>query len=183
MMQMSKLQTVESLLPDGEEPTQLQKKARGMMRALLRSLGSAVLLAIAACSGGPKLGPDAVAGLSPSGYIDMRQFQAAYIASGSGGSGTLSFNGQNYPFSIGGVGIGGIGASSIDATGEVYKLNDLAGFPGSYGQARYGFAVGSASAGDLWMQNEKGVIMHLKAKRTGLILSLGGDVMVITLSQ
>jgi hypothetical protein len=62
-------------------------------------------------------------------------------------------------------------------------LNDLASFPGEYGQARYGFAMGSESAGDLWMQNEKGVIMPLKAKRTGLILSLGGDVMVITLKQ
>jgi hypothetical protein len=165
-----------------EESTQLQKQARCMMRALFRSLGSAVLLAIAACSG-PKLGPQAVAGLSPSGYVDMREVQAAYIGSASGGSGTFDFNGQSYPFSIGGVGIGGIGASSLDATGEVYKLPNLASFPGNYGQARYGFAIGADSAGDLWLQNEKGVIMHLKAKRTGLILSLGGDVMVITMNQ
>jgi hypothetical protein len=157
---------------------------RDIRSALFRSLAPIVLLAVAACSmGAPKLGPEAVAGLSPSGYVDMRQFQAAYIGSASGGSGTLDYNGRSYPFSIGGVGIGGIGASSIDATGEVYKLNDLASFPGGYGQARYGFAVGADSAGDLWMQNEKGVIMHLKAKRTGLILSLGGDVMVISLNQ
>jgi hypothetical protein len=156
-------------------------KAQSVPSALFCSLTTIVLLAVTACSGGPKLGPDAVAGLSPSGYVDMQQFQAAYIGSASGGSGSLSFNGQNYPFTIGGAGIGGIGASSLDATGEVYKLQDIASFPGGYGQARYGFAVGEASAGDLWMQNEKGVIMHLKAKRTGLILSLGGDVMVITL--
>jgi hypothetical protein len=143
-----------------------------------------VLLAVTACSiGKTKLGPEAVAGLSPSGYVDMREVQAAYIGSASGGSGTLNFNGQSYPFSIGGVGVGGIGASSLDATGEVYKLPNLASFPGNYGQARYGFAIGADSAGDLWMQNEQGVIMHLKAKRTGLILSLGGDIMVITMNQ
>ena len=28
---------------------------------------------------------------------------------------------------------------------------------------------------------QSGVIMHLKAKRTGLILSLGGDAMVISM--
>jgi hypothetical protein len=33
------------------------------------------------------------------------------------------------------------------------------------------------------MQNGAGVIMHLKAKRTGLMLSLGGDAMVVTMSQ
>ena len=54
-------------------------------------------------------------------------------------------------------------------------------FPGTYGQARYGFAIGTMSGGDLWLQNESGVIMHLKAKRTGLMLSLGGDAVVISM--
>ena len=71
----------------------------------------------------------------------------------------------------------------MNATGEVYNLRELSQFPGTYGQARYGFAIGTASAGDLWMQNESGVILHLKAKRTGLILSLGGDAVVISMSQ
>jgi hypothetical protein len=47
----------------------------------------------------------------------------------------------------------------------------------------YLFAIGTASAGDLWLQNEAGVIMHLKAKRTGLMLSLGGDAVVISMRQ
>jgi len=34
-----------------------------------------------------------------------------------------------------------------------------------------------------WMQNEAGVIMHLKARRTGLMLSLGGDAMVVSMPQ
>ena len=88
-----------------------------------------------------------------------------------------------YRFNVGGLGVGGIGASTIDAVGEVYKLRRLADFPGAYAQARYGFAVGTASGGDLWMQNEAGVVMHLKAKRTGLMLSLGGDAVVISMAQ
>ena len=67
--------------------------------------------------------------------------------------------------------------------GRRCRLRDLGQFPGTYGQARYGFAIGTASAGDLWLQNEAGVIMHLKAKRTGLMLSLGGDAVVISMRQ
>ena len=91
--------------------------------------------------------------------------------------------GMQYAFKVGGVGIGGVGLSTIEATGEVYNLNNLAQFPGTYGQARYGFAIGTASGGDLWLQNEAGVIMHLKAKRAGLMLSLGGDAVIISMSQ
>jgi hypothetical protein len=33
------------------------------------------------------------------------------------------------------------------------------------------------------MKNENGVVMHLKAKREGLMLSLGGDAVAITMTQ
>jgi hypothetical protein len=35
------------------------------------------------------------------------------------------------------------------------------------------------STGQLWLQNTKGVVIELKAKRTGLALSLGGDAVYI----
>ena len=142
---------------------------------------SACMLALAACTGSVALGPDAVQGQTPDGTVEMHEVQAAYIGSGSGGTGVLVFRGVEYTFAVGGVGIGGFGLSTVAATGEVYNLGDLAQFPGTYGQARYGFAIGTASGGDLWMQNEAGVIMHLKAKREGLMLSLGGDAVVISM--
>lgn len=139
------------------------------------------LLLLGACSGSVKVGPQAVAGLTPDGTIDMQEVQVAYLASGGGGNGTLFYRGREYPFTIGGLGVGGIGASTISASGEVYKLDSLSGFPGSYVQGRYGFALGDLSGGDLWLQNEAGVILHLKAKREGLMLSLGGDAIVISM--
>jgi hypothetical protein len=122
-------------------------------------------------------------GKSISGYVTMEEVQVAYIGSAGGGHGTLSFHGRSHRFSVGGLGVGGIGISSIDATGEVYNLKSVADFPGAYAQGRVGFALGEASSGDLWLQNENGVIMHLKANRTGLMLSLGGDAVVVTMSQ
>ena len=113
----------------------------------------------------------------------MHEVQAAYIGSGSGGAGVLSFRGVQYTFDVGGVGVGGIGLSTIEATGEVYNLRDLGQFPGTYGQARYGLRSAPRVAAISGMQNEAGVIMHLKAKRTGLMLSLGGDAVVISMRQ
>jgi len=146
-------------------------------------LVSACVLSLAGCAGNIELGPEAVKGKTPDGTVDMQEVQAAYIGSGNAGTGVLYYRGTQYPFKVGGVGIGGIGLSTIDAAGDVYNLRDLAQFSGTYGQARYGFAIGTSSAGDLWMQNESGVILRLKAKRTGLILSLGGDAVVISLNQ
>jgi hypothetical protein len=148
-----------------------------------RLFTAAVLLVVAGCSTSVKVGPDAVAGQTPDGTVEMSQVQAAFIGNAGGGTGTLYYRGRAYPFTVGGLGVGGIGASTIDAYGEVYKLRNVAEFPGAYGEASYGFAVGEKSAGDLWLQNEAGVIMHLKARRTGLMLSLGGDAVVISMRR
>ncbi|GAN77097.1 hypothetical protein [Acidisphaera rubrifaciens] len=141
----------------------------------------APLAVLAACSSSLKVGPDAIAGLQPDGTVEMRQVQVAYIGSAGGGYGTLYYKGHAYPFNVGGAGIGGIGASTIDAHGDVYKMRSVADFAGTYAQGRYGAVAGDRSVGDLWLQNDNGVIMHLKAKRVGLMLSLGGDAVIITM--
>jgi hypothetical protein len=146
-------------------------------------LAAAALLSLAACASSVKVGPQAVAGLPPSGTIDMDEVQVAYLGNAGGGHGTLYFQGQAYPFTVAGLGVGGIGASTVSASGEVYKLGTITQFPGTYGQASYGFALGTKSSGDLWLQNNAGVILHLKAKREGLMLSLGGDAIGIRMDQ
>ena len=147
--------------------------------ATLATLALAAL--VAGCGGSQiKLGPEAVAGLTPDATVEMEQVQVAYIGSAGGGKGKLFYRGQTIPFVVGGLGIGGIGASTLEAEGEVYKMPNVASFSGAYAQGRYGLAVGEFSRGELWLQNEAGVIMHLKARRTGLMLSLGGDAVVIS---
>lgn len=125
--------------------------------------------------------PAKAEGLVQSGTVYIEQVQIAFIGSGNLGGGTLSFNGQNFPFTIGGLGIGGIGLSKIEATGTVYNLTRVEDFSGAYVQARYGLAVGTLSTGELWLQNTRGVGLALKAKRQGLALSLGADAIYIDL--
>jgi hypothetical protein len=174
------------------------RQRAGLGRAVVAAI---LVAALAACAGGrpedeigpppgmettapaPESAPPSLRGKAPSGYVDMREVQIAYLGSAGGGKGTLSFQGQNYPFVIAGLGGGGIGVSTIDASGEVYNLTDLAQFPGAYGEGRYGAVVGDASTGDLWLENNAGVVMHLKAKREGLMLSLGADVVDVRMEQ
>jgi hypothetical protein len=109
------------------------------------------------------------------GTVKIEQTQIAFIGSGNLGGGTLYFGDKAYPFTIGGLGYGGFGVSKMEATGTVYDLKSPKDFEGLYVQARYGFVVGDTSTGELWLTNDKGVGMSLKAKRTGLALSLGAD--------
>ncbi len=154
------------------------------MKSALGLAGAALLaLAVAGCGGDQGAGSQMVDGQPPVGTVQMSAVQAAYIGSGTAGNGTLYFGGRSYPFTVGGLGVGGIGASTIEAEGEVYSLRNARDFAGSYAQGRYGFALGNMSGGDLWLKNENGVVLHLHAKRTGLMLSLGGDVMVISFSN
>jgi hypothetical protein len=119
--------------------------------------------------------------LKKSGTVRIEQVQIAFIGSGNLGGGTLKFGGKSYNFSVGGLGIGGFGISKMVATGNVYNLTDVAQFPGSYVQGRYGMAIGEASTGKLWLKNSRGVVIELKADREGLALSLGGDAVYIDL--
>jgi hypothetical protein len=79
----------------------------------------------------------------PTATITLQSVSAAFIGSGQGGEGTLYYGGKAYPSYVGGLGIGGIGASTINASGEVYQLNNLSDFPGAYRQVRYGAVAGT----------------------------------------
>jgi hypothetical protein len=148
-------------------------RAAARLRTRLAVAMSAALLVL---SGAGALAAD---DLVPSGTLTIEQVQIAFIGSGNLGGGTLVVGGQKYSFSIGGLGVGGIGVSRMEAHGTVYNLKNINDFVGGYVQARYGLAVGSMSTGQLWLQNTKGVVLELKAKRTGLALSLGGDAVYI----
>jgi hypothetical protein len=114
-----------------------------------------------------------------SGRVTIEQVQIAFIGSGNLGGGTLSYGGRNYGITVGGLGIGGFGISKMTAVGTVYNLFKVEDFAGAYVQARYGLAIGELSTGQLWLQNTHGVGLSLKADRTGLALSLGGDAVYI----
>jgi hypothetical protein len=96
------------------------------------------------------------------------------------GGGKLNYGGRSYPIAVGGLGVGGIGASRLTATGAVYGLTRKEDFAGAYVQIRQGWALGNQGKGELWLTNSNGVTMKLSTRRTGLQLSLGADGVIIS---
>jgi len=119
----------------------------------------------------------------PSASVTIRQVQIAFIGSGTAGGGTLYYRGRAYPFKLGGLGIGGIGVSRLDATGNVYNMRSPQDINGVYAQVRSGWAIGEQGRGRMWLRNSNGVYLKLHARRQGLALSLGADGMVIQLGS
>ena len=96
--------------------------------------------------------------------------------------GTLHFKGQDVPVKVKGVSLVRVGASKVSATGEVYNLKELSEFAGNYSAVAAGAALaggGSVSA----MQNEHGVVMHLRSTTVGADLDLGVKGLEVSLDK
>lgn len=141
------------------------------MKSILGGAAVALLLAVT-----PSL---ADAPLVRAGTVDIDQTRVGFLVSANGGGGVLHYRGRDYPFSIGGLGIGGIGISKLEAIGTVYNMTSRAQFSGAYSVVRTGYALGSGT-GKLWLKNGDGVVLELHGKAKGVGLSLGADVVDIS---
>jgi len=116
------------------------------------------------------------------GTVEIDSTQMAFIVSGQAGGGKLEFEGKEYSFDVGGLGVGGIGIHTLSAVGAVYNMDDVSKFPGTYVQARAGVTLGEG-VGAMRLSNEHGVILDLKASSKGAALSIGADGMIISMSK
>ena len=140
----------------------------------------AAVLVMAGCSGMKAPTVQNIAGLPPSGSVSLNEtFAAGY----GGGSGTLNFNGGAYPFTLVGAVVGPGGAEKVTASGEVYKLANVQDFAGRYTQSSGAAGLSRGGAGELWLENNAGVIMHLYSQTQGVLLSLGKEEIVIRLNR
>ncbi len=108
----------------------------------------------------------------PSGSIHIEEWQVMVILGGNWGHGTLGYNGKTYKFKLTGMGAGGYGVDKLSATGEVYRLKDIADFPGKYSELRGGIVLGKGIGG-LYIHNDNGVVIKLKTHAEGVALSIG----------
>jgi hypothetical protein len=108
----------------------------------------------------------------------IEQIQISFIGKQNLGSGTLILGPRKYGFSIAGLRAGDIGVPKMEAFGSAY-MHNIADFPGTYLQARYGIAVTALNTGELWLQNSRGVVLQLNARHSGVALSLGGGTVYI----
>ena len=140
------------------------------------------LLPLAGCQIPPSGIPTeaSIRGLRPSGTVTMTQ---VFVSASGVGGGTLNFRGRTYPFTLVGslIGLGAI--STLQASGEVYKLNEVSQFSGPWIQGTGSLAITAKANGELWLENRNGVIMRLNAAQAGLTFSQGRYELYIQLTQ
>lgn len=146
--------------------------------AILRAAMLAGALGFSGCSAVKAPTAQSIEGLTPAGTVTLTE---TYVAGLGGGSGTLTFNGRSYPFRLIGSVIGPGGADRITASGEVYKLTDVKDFGGRYTQGSGSAGLSRGGEGQLWLENNAGVIIHLYSTSTGVLLSLGKEEVFIRL--
>jgi hypothetical protein len=114
------------------------------------------------------------------GTLRLNVFKAGFIVGVGGGSGTLTYEGNAYPLTIGGLGIGTIGLADVQLVGTATNLRGPADIAGTYGAVGAGGAfIAGAQAATL--QNENGVIIILQGVDVGFDVNIGLAGMTITL--
>jgi hypothetical protein len=118
----------------------------------------------------------------PDATVDFTGASAAVGVGYSWGSGTLHYKDNNYPFSASGLTLADIGGGQNVVTAEVYKLNKVDDFAGTYSVAQTGAAlVGGGGIG--YLENPKGVIMKVTSSTKAARLNLGVGGVEITMKQ
>jgi hypothetical protein len=122
------------------------------------------------------------AGLADSGRVRLTIYKAGWIIGGSGGGGTLYFNGRAYRLSTGGLDYGLVfGGSKTVLHGTVRNIRHPSDVAGVYGAAGAGLAVGRGARA-IVLVNQKGAVLELSGSQIGLLANVDLSGLAITLN-
>ena len=106
-----------------------------------------------------------------SGIVRISVLKGGWFIGASGGSGTLTFRGQHYRLSIGGLSAGLVfGASQTYLSGRVSNIGGPSDVAGVYAAGGAGAAIGTG-ARMIVLTNEKGAVLELSGRQTGLMVN------------
>src|SRR5438874_10549234 len=118
-----------------------------------------------------------------SGTVTIQFFKAGWVIGGSFGKGVLSFRGQMYGLSIGGLSYGlTFGGSQTTLQGRVRNIMRASDVEGVYGAGSAGAAI-IKGAQAVVLTNQNGAILELSGRQTGLIVNLDLSGMALTLQR
>jgi hypothetical protein len=119
----------------------------------------------------------------PSAKIQFEIYKAGLVVGVSGGSGTLTYEGKDYPISIGGISLGAtIGVSKAEFVGDVFNLSAPEDIEGVYSGAKAGLAI-AGGAKTAILKNSKGVELKVSGEQIGVELTLDLNGMDVRLKK
>jgi hypothetical protein len=116
----------------------------------------------------------------PDATLEFSGGSAAVVAGVRWGTGTLHYQGRDYPFRFSGVSAADLGVKGIWGTGEVYHLWRLEDFAGNYDAVSLGLTIaGGAAAAS--MENQNGVVIRVRGATLGLQVNLSVEGVAVQL--
>jgi len=153
------------------------------MHKLIVSLVATLFVSSALAAGdASSTSPPVADGAIPSAYVWL---SGGSVAVGIGyvwGHGTLYYSKdqKQYKFKVSGVSVVDVGATGLNAEGEVYNLTSPADLSGNFTAVTAGLTIGEGGS-IAWLRNDKGVVIKLHSQTGGLRFNLSADGMHITL--
>lgn len=118
----------------------------------------------------------------PVGKVYMSRTEMGFLVSVGSGRGVLYFEDYEYPFRIGGLGVGGMGIHRTTAQGYVYNMDSALDLEGEWVELRSGITLGDAHTGATRLHNTgSGAIMTLRGTAEGVRLNLGATGLRVSL--
>ena len=151
------------------------------MHRLVTTIATLGVCALTSCASQP---PPPSAMASPGGTEGSVTFTGGAVAVGIGfqwGSGTLTYQGQQYPFRVSGLSVVDVGVTRVSASGTVRNLRSVADFSGNYVSISAGAALAGGGAVTT-LRNQNGVVIDGVSTAQGVRLTLAPGGVNITLS-
>lgn len=142
----------------------------------LSSVARAALFALALFAGSSAAKAD-------EGQVTLVIFKAGWFVGGSAGQGVLTFHGQTYALTAGGLDGGLVfGGSQTTLQGKVKNIRRPQDINGVYAAAGVGVTLGTGVRGIL-LTNPNGAVLELGGKQLGLMANVDLSGLAISLKQ
>ena len=116
------------------------------------------------------------------GSVSLHIASAGFIFGVTGGSGTLRFQGSQFPLRVGGISAGAlIGVSATDLVGSASNIHSPGDIAGIYSAIGAGLAIAGGRS-NAQLSNANGVVLRLHGRQVGFSFSIDLSGMSISLA-
>jgi hypothetical protein len=116
------------------------------------------------------------------GAVSLHIASAGFIFGVTGGSGTLTFRGSQFPLRVGGISAGAlIGVSATDLVGSATNIHSPGDIAGIYSAIGAGMSIAGGRS-NAQLSNANGVVLRLHGRQVGFSFSIDLSGMSISLA-
>jgi hypothetical protein len=110
----------------------------------------------------------------PDARLEFSSTSYGFLVGVNTGEGKLLMRDRQYTFTLSAFKVATLGFTKVNALGQVYRLRDLADFPGRYYAVEGVFTL-VQGGGHAVLRNKNGVMLYLQNAQQGAELTLGGS--------